>query len=123
LRAVDEECHQICPTKGTQNIETIKRRVKMASQSLKVLNPRGERVSSVMRGVSPRMTTLDGKKIGIYWNGKPDGDYFWDTVEGLLKTRFPTCTVVRYNGPGDLGEAFANQIAGEVDTFFYGVGD
>lgn len=94
-----------------------------SSQTLKVLNPRGERESFVMRGISPRLSTLEGKKIGIYWNGKPDGDYFWDTIEGLLKTKFPTSTVVRYNGPGDLGEGFAAQIAKEVDTFFYGVGD
>ena len=91
--------------------------------SLKVLNPRGERESSVMRGISPRLSGLEGKRIGIYWNGKPDGDYFWDTIEGMLKAKFPTSTVVRYNGPGDLGEAFAKQIAAEVDTFFYGVGD
>ena len=91
--------------------------------TLKVSNPRGERESSVMRGISPRLSSLEGKKIGIYWNGKPDGDYFWDTIEGLLKKKFPTSTVVRYNGPGDLGEAFASQIASEVDSFFYGVGD
>jgi hypothetical protein len=94
-----------------------------AHQSLRVLNPRGERESSVMRGISPRLPSLEGKRIGLYWNGKPDGDYFWDTIEGLLKAKVPTCTVVRYNGPGDLGEAFAKQIAGEVDTFLYGVGD
>lgn len=92
-------------------------------QTMKVLNPRGEREASIVRGVSPRLPTLEGKKIGIYWNGKPDGDYYWDTIEDLLKGRFPTATVVRYNGPGDLGEGFAAQIAGEVDTFLYGVGD
>lgn len=95
----------------------------ISGQSLKVLNPRGEREASVVRGISPRLDTLEGKKIGIYWNGKPDGDYFWDTIETLLKKKLPTTTVLRYNGPGDLGEAFAAQIAKEVDTFLYGVGD
>jgi hypothetical protein len=94
-----------------------------SGHTLNVLNPRGEREASVVRGVSPRLATLDGKKIGIYWNGKPDGDYYWETVEQLLKKRFPASQVIRYNGPGDLGEGFAAQIAKEVDTFLYGVGD
>ena len=69
------------------------------------------------RGVSPRVASLAGKKIGLYWNGKPDGDYFWDTIEGLLKKRFPTATGLRYNGLGDLGEALAAKMVKEVDTF------
>jgi hypothetical protein len=100
-----------------------RKRMGIANTTMKVLNPRGERESSVMRGISLRLSSLENKKIGIYWNGKPDGDYFWNTIEGLLREKFPTCTVIRYNGPGDLGEAFAAQIAGEVDTFLYGVGD
>ena len=91
--------------------------------TLTVLNPRGEREASIARGISPRLATLEDKRIGIYWNGKPDGDFYWDTIEELLRKKFPTAIVFRYNGPGDLGEAFAAQIAGEVDTFLYGVGD
>jgi hypothetical protein len=94
-----------------------------SKMTLKVLNPRGERESSVMKGISPRLSSLDEARIGVYWNGKPDGDYFWDTIDDLLKKKYPKCTVIRYNGPGDLGEHFAKQIADEVDTFFYGVGD
>ena len=90
---------------------------------LKVLNPRGEREAVSARGISPRVTELEGKRIGLYWNGKQDGDYFWDTIEGLLKSKIPTAQVLRYNGPGDLGEAMAARMAKEVDTFLYGVGD
>jgi hypothetical protein len=93
------------------------------SGALRVLNPRGERQAVPARGVSPRLASLEGKRIGIYWNGKPDGDYFWDTIEGLLKNKFPTATILRYNGPGDLGEALAAKMSKEVDTFLYGVGD
>ncbi|MGD0659465.1 MAG: hypothetical protein ABSD38_15490 [Syntrophorhabdales bacterium] len=94
-----------------------------AGLTLQVLNPRGERDPSAARGISPRLSSLEGKKIGMYWNGKPDGDYYWDTIEGMLKREFPSVTVLRYNGPGDLGEAFATQVAKEIDAFFYGVGD
>ena len=94
-----------------------------SNQTLSVLNPRGERETVSARGISPRVAELGGTRIGIYWNGKPDGDYFWDTIEGLLKKRFPTASVLRYNGPGDLGETLATKMAKEVDTFLYGVGD
>jgi hypothetical protein len=94
-----------------------------SSVVLQVLNPRGEREAMPARGISPRITKLDGKRIGLYWNGKPDGDYFWETIEGLLKKRVPTASVLRYNGPGDIGEALAAKMAKEVDTFLYGVGD
>jgi len=93
------------------------------NEALRVLNPRGERESTPARGISPRVTKIEGKRIGLYWNGKPDGDYFWYTIEELLKKKFPTTTVLRYNGPGDLGEALAAKMAKEVDTFLYGVGD
>jgi hypothetical protein len=94
-----------------------------SSETLKVLNPRGERDPVPARGISPRVAKLAGKKIGLYWNGKQDGDYFWDTIEKLLQKKFPTATVLRYNGPGDLGETIAAKMAKEVDTFIYGVGD
>jgi hypothetical protein len=94
-----------------------------SDETIRVLNPRGEREAMPARGISPRIAELDGKRIGLYWNGKPDGDYFWDTIEGLLKRKFSTATVLRYNGPGDLGEALAAKMAKEVDTFLYGVGD
>ncbi len=91
--------------------------------TLKVLNPRNELQPGPVYGISPRVAELEGKRVGLYWNGKPDGDYFWDTIEGLLKERFPTASIRRYNGPGDLGKAVADKVAKEVDTLMYGVGD
>lgn len=90
---------------------------------LKVFNPRNKIKAGETLGVSQRVSELMGKRIGLYWNGKPDGDYFWDIIEGLLKEKFPTSTFMRYNGSFDLGEAMADKIAGEVDTLMYGVGD
>jgi len=94
-----------------------------ATVNLKVLNPRGALDTSKVRGINPRVPDINGKTIGLYWNGKPDGDLFWDTVEGILKERYPDVTVVRYFGPGDLGETTALKVAEEVDAVMYGVGD
>lgn len=49
---------------------------KTSGESLKVLNPRGDIDTTIVQSVSPRVSNLEGKKIGFYWNGKPDGDYF-----------------------------------------------
>jgi hypothetical protein len=92
-------------------------------EMVKVLNPRGKVETPAEFIVAPRLKDLNGKRIGIYWNGKPDGDYFWDTIEELIKQKYPSVTILRYNGPGDLGEAMASRLAKEIDTFLYGVGD
>jgi hypothetical protein len=48
---------------------------------------------------------------------------FFDTVEQMLKEKFPTIKVSRYAGAFDLGDALAAKIAKEVDTVINGVGD
>ena len=94
-----------------------------AAVTLTVLNPRGEIVPPPLIAPSARIADLTGKKIAIYWNGKEGGDNFWNNVEALVKLKLPNATVLRYNGPFDLGDAQAAKIARETDAFLYGVGD
>lgn len=94
-----------------------------SSVALEVLNPRAEFEPPSNLAIAPRVADLAGKKIGLYWNGKPDGNLFFDRVQELLKKKFPTITVLRYSGAFDLGDKLAEKIAKEVDTFAYGVGD
>ena len=90
--------------------------------TLEVLNPRGE-IAPTFYVPSQRMASLDGKRIGIYWNGKQGGDNFWDVAQEQLKLQFPTAQISRYKGPFDLGQTVAERIAKENDLFLYGVGD
>ena len=94
-----------------------------AQVTLKVLNPRGESDPPPNFAITGRVTDLAGKKIGLYWLGKPDGDVFFDRVQKLLEEKFPTAKVLRYTGAFDIGDALAAKVAKEVDTFVYGVGD
>jgi hypothetical protein len=94
-----------------------------AQVTLEVLNPRGEIEPPPTLAPSTRVTDLAGKKIGLYWNGKVGTDVFFDTVEKLLKEKFPTIKVLRYTGAFDLGDKLAAKIAKEVDTLINGVGD
>ena len=91
--------------------------------TLTVLNPRGEIAPLPVSVPRPRLSDLSGKRIGIYWNGKSGGDSFWNVIEQLLKQKFPTAIVVRYEGAYDIGDPLAAKMAKEVDTFLYGVGD
>ncbi len=94
-----------------------------AAVTLTVMNPRGEIIPPPLIAPSARISDLTGKKIAIYWNGKEGGDNFWNDVEGFVKEKLPNTTILRYNGPFDLGDAQAAKIAKEADAFFYGVGD
>ncbi len=91
--------------------------------TLQVLNPRGESEPPQNFAPNARVTDLAGKKIGLYWLGKPDGDVFFDRVQKLLEEKFPTAKILRYTGAFDIGDPLAAKIAKEVDTFVYGVGD
>jgi hypothetical protein len=91
--------------------------------TLEVLNPRGEIVPPPTLAPAPRVADLAGKKIGIYWNHKAGGNLFLDVIEKLLKEKYPTAILSRYEGPFDLGEAMAAKVSREADAFIYGVGD
>ena len=94
-----------------------------AAVTLEVLNPRAAIKPSPTLAPTPRVTDLAGKKIGIYWNYKPGGNNFWNVIEELLKEKFPTATILRYEGPFIPGDELAAKMAKECDTIIYGVGD
>ena len=94
-----------------------------AAVTLEVLNPRGEIEPPPTLAPAARITDLEGKRVGLYWNGKVGTDVFFDTVEKLLKEKFPTIKVLRYVGAFDPGDALAAKMAKEVDTVINGVGD
>ena len=90
---------------------------------LDVLDPRGAIPPPPFNAPAARVSSLDGKTVGIYWLGKAGGNNFWDGVEEMLHEKYPNTKVKRYQGPFDLGDKRAAEIAKEVDTILYGVGD
>jgi hypothetical protein len=55
---------------------------------LQVLNPVAEKVEKKSAAEGPRLPSLEGKIIGLYWNYKPGGDAALGRASELLKARY-----------------------------------
>lgn len=63
-----------------------------------VLDPTSERTPAE-RPLSPRLPSLEGKRVALLDISKPRGDVFLDRLESLLRSRVPSLEVVRYRKP------------------------
>ncbi|MGA2463802.1 MAG: hypothetical protein ABSH06_05540 [Thermodesulfobacteriota bacterium] len=61
-----------------------------------VLSPGAEIDPISLRGISPRLPNLDGKRIGLYCNPKRAARPMLGAVERKLKERFPTLEFTYY---------------------------
>lgn len=59
-----------------------------------VLSPWADIDPISLKGISPRVLELTGKKIGLFCNYKRAAKPILDEVEKELKQRFPTCETV-----------------------------
>ena len=98
-----------------------------AQATLEVMNPRGEVPPPPTLGISPRVSSLDGKKIVLIDNGKFGADNFLEVVGKMLKDRYPTATIVLYPKPS--AQTITNlpkwypTVKQQGDLFVFGVGD
>ena len=58
--------------------------------SYEVLSPWAEADPIPLKGLSPRLDKLDGKKIGLLCNNKRAAPLILDVTEKLIKEKFPT---------------------------------
>ena len=61
-----------------------------------VLNPWAEVDPMPLKGISPRLTDMTGKKIGLFINSKIVARPMQDIIERRLKERFPTLEFSRF---------------------------
>ena len=90
---------------------------------LSLLNPRGVIEAKPMYAPNSRVTDLAGKRLGLYWNGKPGMDNFYAAFEELLKKKYPTATTTLLRGALLISDEDAKAWLPQIDTFVYGVGD
>ncbi|MBI4012544.1 MAG: hypothetical protein HY359_09570 [Candidatus Rokubacteria bacterium] len=65
--------------------------------SLTVLSPVARTVEHSVKP-APRLRSLEGATIGLYWNMKAGGDAALDRTEALLRERYPGARFRRYTG-------------------------
>jgi alpha-ketoglutarate-dependent taurine dioxygenase len=100
------------------------------SSQYEVLSPWAEADPIQRRSLTPRLTTLEGKKIGLLINNKRAAAPIQDVVQKQLKTRFPTSEITFYKGQSfsvselepQNKDKFEDWIR-EVDTVVLAVGD
>ena len=66
----------------------------------RVLNPWAEVDPLQPRGISPRLNTLAGKKIGLFANFKRASQPVQASVEKRLKSMYPDCETRLFVSPG-----------------------
>ena len=73
----------------------------MDNSRLEVLNPVADTITRAV-GIAPRPRDLSNKRLGLYWNSKPNGDVALLRVGEHLKNRFPnlSCDLIFGGKPG-----------------------
>ena len=71
-----------------------------ADPQFKVLNPWAEVDPIVPRGISPRLNTLAGRKIGLFANFKRASRPIVAEVEKRLKAMYPDCETSLFDSRG-----------------------
>ena len=65
---------------------------------LHVLNPVARKREIKTSPAAPRLSAFEGKRIGLYWNLKPGGDFALQRASELLKSRYPGVETKLYTG-------------------------
>jgi hypothetical protein len=101
-----------------------------SSAVYEVLSPWAEADPVPLRGLSPRLDKLDGKKIGLLCNNKRASPLIVETTEALLKQKFPSVTISRFNARSFSVSSLEKDREGEfndwlkeVDAVIAAVGD
>jgi hypothetical protein len=112
--------HTAAATEPTESMPVAPDRVE-----LELLNPKGIIDPPPMVGISPRVTTLEGKTIAMIHNNKPGAKTFLDAVEELLKTKYPTATFTHFDTNINLADKPEKyeEMAKSCDAFILGSGD
>ena len=87
-----------------------------------VFNPEPEYETSV-QGIAPRLPDLCGKKIGLFWNSKPNGDALLRAIGRLLEKRFENIELRSFNLCIGVGPENIREMAENCDGVISALGD
>lgn len=84
---------------------------------LEVLNPVAATPAPEAAKLSPRPRSLEGKTVGLLWNGSPNGDVALKRVGELIQIRAKNVRVEFYSGTRPLHKALLQKAQQECDVF------
>ena len=87
-----------------------------------VLNPLAEYETPVF-ALSPRLTDLNGKTVGLYWNGKSNGNVLLEEVGKLLEERFKDIKIIKFWLHISVGADNQKRMAEQCDAVIAAQGD
>lgn len=83
-----------------QDLFSAQSRGDTAEPQFRVLSPWAEADPIIPRGISPRLSTLEGKKIGLFANFKRASRPIVAEVEKRLKSIYPDCETSLFDSRG-----------------------
>ena len=66
------------------------------NQVIDVYCPTGAVITKEYSDIASRVSTLEGRRIGLLWNGKPNGDIFLDRVAENLEKRCKDIKIIKF---------------------------
>ncbi len=87
-----------------------------ASRHLEVLDPTPTRHGGKPVKTAPRLQSLEGKTVGLLWNGKALGDVALKRTAELIAERVPNVTFKFYSGSMPCGPALLEEVAAQCDA-------
>lgn len=98
----------------------------MVIQKIVVLKPTAEGKGHEVRRTR-RAISLEGRVMGIIWNGKPGGDILLGRLGELLRKRFHSPQILKLDERADmhsgLAESVVDEFSRKCDLVIIGIGD
>lgn len=79
----------------TENNSIIEQTSGRKGNMIEVYDPTGMVIPENVIRFPPRITTFRGKRIGLLWNSKPNGNHYLNKVAELLLQRFPDVIITK----------------------------
>jgi hypothetical protein len=58
--------------------------------------PTGAVITKEYSDIASRVSTLEGRRIGLLWNGKPNGDIFLDRIAEILEKKYKAIEIIKF---------------------------
>ena len=94
-----------------------------SSKAFEVLNPTADRYGGTPEDHAPRLPSLNGRIVGLVWNGKVNGDVALKRASTLIGEHVPGVRFRFYSGTMNNPLELIEEVARECDAVIAGPGD